>query len=260
MAQFCMKIAGVAARVESLFESTRDYCRNYLTEEEPEFTIIVTRENLEFEQEDLRREAVEEGMRLRRFTDPFLDRAAIQRQFAEFLLTRETLMLHGSTVAVDGQAYLFTAKCGAGKSTHTRLWCQVFGDRAVMINDDKPFLKITGEDVAACGAPWSGKHGLDTNVQLPLKGICILERGQENRVFPIPAAEAEPMLRKQSYYPLSPETAKSYESLLQLLLQRVPCYRMTCTKDTQAARVAHGVMSGDFSGNLSEPVDRAEKI
>ena len=36
----------------------------------------------------------------------------------------------GSTVAVDGQAYLFTAPCHTGKSTHTRLWRELFGDRA----------------------------------------------------------------------------------------------------------------------------------
>ena len=136
MAVFNIRIAGCSAAVSSLFASTRDYCGKYLTEENPECTITVNREDLIFEQEALRQEALEEGIRIRTFTDPFLERTAIQRKLAEFLFDRDILMTHGSTVAVDGKAYLFTARCGTGKSTHTRLWRQVFGNRAVMINDD----------------------------------------------------------------------------------------------------------------------------
>ena len=158
MAQFRIEIAGYTGRIDSLFESTRDYCRKYLTEGEPDFSVSVTREDLAFEQEALRQEAQEEGIKIRRFTDPFLERTSIQRKFAEFLFEQRVLMTHGSTVAVDGKAYLFTARCGTGKSTHTRLWRQVFGDRARMVNDDKPFLKLTEEGVLACGSPWSGKH------------------------------------------------------------------------------------------------------
>ena len=109
MAQFCIRIAGHTARVTSLFDSTRDYCGKYLTEDSPQCHITVTREDLAFEQESLRQEALEEGIRIRVFTDPFLERAAIQRKLAEFLFDRDILMTHGSTVAVDGKAYLFTA-------------------------------------------------------------------------------------------------------------------------------------------------------
>ena len=35
MANFCIKIAGHVAAVTSVFDSTRDYCKDYLTEEEP---------------------------------------------------------------------------------------------------------------------------------------------------------------------------------------------------------------------------------
>ena len=152
MAQFLIEIAGYTGRIDSLFESTRDYCRKYLTESEADFSVTVTREDLEFEQEALRLEALEEGIKVRKFTDPFLDRTAIQRKCAEFLFDRDVLMTHGSTVAVDGKAYLFTARCGTGKSTHTRLWRQVLGDRARMVNDDKPFLKVTETSVLACGS------------------------------------------------------------------------------------------------------------
>lgn len=242
MAQFLISIAGYKGCIHSLFESTRDYCRKYLAEGDPDFSVTVTREDLAFEQEALRQEALEEGIRIRVFTDPFLDRTTIQRKTAEFLFDRDVLMSHGSTVAVDGKAYLFTARCGTGKSTHTRLWRQVFGDRAVMVNDDKPFLKISGDGVLACGSPWSGKHGLDTNIMVPLQGICILDRGPENRIKRISPEEALPMLLHQSYCPLDPGKQARFEALVRQLTEKTPLWHMYCNMDPSAAEVSHNAM------------------
>ena len=160
MDTFVIEIAGLAVEIEPLYMSTREYCRAYLCEREAEVTVCVTEDDLKREQELLDLEAAEEGLRKRKFSGPFLERAVIQRRVAEALLERNVLMMHGSTVAVDGQAYLFTAACGTGKSTHTRLWREAFGSRAVMVNDDKPFLKVTGGSVLAYGSPWTGKHGI----------------------------------------------------------------------------------------------------
>jgi serine kinase of HPr protein (carbohydrate metabolism regulator) len=244
MEEFRIRIAGYTAGVCSLFASTRDYCGRYLTEEAPRCHITVTREDLEFEQEFLRQEALEEGIKVRKFTDPFLERAAIQRKLADFLFEQDVLMTHGSTVAVDGKAYLFTAKCGTGKSTHTRLWRQVFGDRAVMVNDDKPFLKITEEGILACGSPWSGKHGLDSNISVPLKGICILHRGEENRIRRIGAEDAIEMLLHQSYVSDNTALQQKTFALVNRLTQCIPLWEMSCTKSTDAAILSHGMMSG----------------
>jgi hypothetical protein len=242
MAEFTMKIAGYAARVTSLFESTPQYFRPYLTEETPRFFFAVTREDIAFESRFLYEEALAEGFKVRNFPDPFLERAAIQRKFAEALFDLDVLLLHGSTVAVDGSAYLFTARSGTGKSTHTRLWREAFGSRAVMINDDKPFLKVTPEGVTACGAPWSGKHGLDTNITVPLKGICLLERGAENHIQPLPQEDALVFLQKQCHLPAEPEKYSRLLELLQMLTRQVPLWHMTCTKDLQAAHTAYQAM------------------
>ena len=242
MASFCMKIAGVVARVTCLFQSTPLYFRAYVTEEKEQFSISVSREDLIFEQAELDAEAVQEGFRFRTFTDPFLERAAIQRAFAEFLFDRGVLLLHGSTVAVDGQAYLFTARSGTGKSTHTRLWCQAFGSRAAMINDDKPFVAVTGEGVTAFGSPWSGKHGLDNNIAAPLAGICFLERGQENRIRPASREELLPQLLKQGYSPMDEKKSPMYKQLMQLLVDKIPLWQMQCNKDISAAHTAFEAM------------------
>ena len=195
MDAFVMEVAGLVTQVQPMFFSTREYCRPYLSERKPEFFIEVTGEDLIRQQAALDQEADQEGLRRRKFTDPFLERTVIQEKIAEKLLERNTLLLHGSTVAVDGQAYLFTAPCGTGKSTHTRLWKQVFGERAVMVNDDKPFLELKDSGILLHGSPWSGKHGLDSNISVPLGGICLLERGSENRIHTLSPEQALPMLR-----------------------------------------------------------------
>ena len=233
MDSFVMEIAGFAVGVEPLCESTRMYCREYWTDREPEFHVTVKREELVQEQTLLNIEADEEGLKRRKFSDMFLERSVIQRRVAENLARRDVLLMHGSTVAVDGRAYLFTAPCGTGKSTHTRLWREVFGDRAVMVNDDKPFLKLTAEGVLACGSPWTGKHGIGTNVCVPLGGICILSRGRENVIRPAEQEQTLDFLRSQCFPPQG----------LEKLLSRVRLWQMECTKEPEAALTAHGAMS-----------------
>lgn len=244
MAQFCIEIAGRVAAVVSRFESTRDYCARYLSGKEPDFAVEVRSEDLILEQALADQEALEEGLKRRKFTDPFLERAVIQRKVAEALLAYDTLLFHGSAVAVDGEGYLFTAACGTGKSTHTRFYREVFGDRAVMVNDDKPFLRFTEAGMLLCGAPWSGKHGLDTNIAVPLRGICILERGEENTIGPLTAEEAAPMLLHQSAVPLEEMRLDDFHRLVEALGNRVCLWRMACTKDPAAALVSYRAMSG----------------
>ena len=233
-----MEVAGLAAHVQPIFVTTREYCRSYLTDRQPEFFVEVTGEDLIHQQSALDREADEEGLRRRKFTDPFLERTVIQEKIAAKLLERDTLLLHGSTVAVDGQAYLFTAPCGTGKSTHTRLWREQFGDRAVMVNDDKAFLQLRPEGVWAYGSPWTGKHGIGTNISVPLKGICFLQRGSENRIQKAQPQEWLPELIHQCFLP-----EERYAPLVSQLAQRIPLWEMTCTKDTQSAAVAFNAMS-----------------
>ena len=233
-----IEVAGLATYVQPMFFSTREYCRLYLTERQPEFFVEVTPEDLVRQQAALDQEADREGLRRRKFTDPFLERTVIQEKIAGKLLEADTLLLHGSTVAVDGQAYLFTAPCGTGKSTHTRLWREQFGNRAVMVNDDKVFLQLRQQEVWAYGSPWTGKHGIGTNISVPLKGICFLQRGTENRIQRAMAEKWLPELIHQSFLP-----EERYAPLVQQLAQRIPLWEMTCTKDPQAAAIAYEAMS-----------------
>lgn len=240
MAEFVLKIAGHTAHVTSLFASTPDFLGKYRSDEAPEFSITVFPEDLPAEQELWDIEAREEGFRPRKFSDQFLERAVIQRKFAEALFEKDILLFHGSTLAFGGKAYIFAGRSGTGKSTHTRLWRETFGNQVIMVNDDKPFLTITDSGILASGSPWSGKHGLDSSITLPLGGICILERGTENRIVPLSPEEALPMLAEHGCPPSEPEVR--YIALVEKLSRSVPLWKMECTKDPAAARTARKTM------------------
>ena len=237
-----MEVAGLVIGVQPLFESTIEYCRAYLVDKAPDFCVQLSCDDLAAEQALLEQEAVEEGLKIRKFKEPFLERSAIQRRVADRLLACDTLMLHGSTIAVDGMAYLFTAPCKTGKSTHTRLWRELFGQRAIMVNDDKPFLHISSSGVKAYGSPWSGKHGLASNVCVPLKGICLLRRGTENQICPGDTELLKAALYDQAHSPLDVTLAEKAKSLVDALVSQVPLWEMACNKELEAAEVAAKAM------------------
>ncbi len=249
MEQFLMQAAGRVVAVSALFESTRQYCSEYLCEGEPDFSVTITPQDLAFEREKAMQEDAAEGLPPRNLEDPLLERTAVQRKIAEELFAYDTILFHGSVVAVDGEGYLFTAKSGTGKSTHTRLWRELFGERAVMVNDDKPFLCVTQDGVMVYGSPWNGKHGLGCNICVPLKAICILGRGEHNVIQKVPAADAVPMLLQQSNRPMQPGLLAKYMDILDRIAQKAGFYRLACTVDRKAAIIAYEAMSGKAYGS-----------
>lgn len=239
-----MRIAGRVVAVSALFRSTRKYCGLYLCEAEPDFSVELTPQDIAFEQEATDRERTMEGLPVYKMEDSLLERTALQRKIAEKLFEYDTLLFHGSVIAVDGEAYLFTAKSGTGKSTHTRLWREMLGEKAVMVNDDKPFLRLMADGIHVCGSPWNGKHGLGSNIDVPLKAICILERGEQNEIHKISANEAVLMLLQQSNRPQQPSLLPKYMELLDNIANKTAFYRLKCNMDPAAAELSYRTMSG----------------
>ena len=110
-----------------------------------------------------------------------------------------------------------------------------------MVNDDRPFVQLTTAGITVWGSPWSGKHGLDTNIHVPLAGICLLERGAENIIRPAQPAELKELLK--GFRPQTSQQAARYEALLEDILRRTPLWQLSCTKDPAAAKVAFEAMS-----------------
>lgn len=229
--RFVVKLADTPIEARVLYESTRQFLREYLTEETAAFFVAVTEENIAYERQKADPKY--------HFTDAYLETLALYRQISAGLLDYDTLLFHGSAIAVDGQAYLFTAKSGTGKSTHTALWRKRFGARAVMVNDDKPLLRMTEQGVTVYGTPWDGKHRLSSNIAVPLKAVCILERDTKNHIGAVSPRDAWPMLMQQSSRPSDPAKLSQAMRLLDVLVAKTGIYRMGCNMEPEAAETAY---------------------
>ena len=165
--------------------------------------------------------------------------------FYMHLLVHDGLMVHSSAVVMDGRAYLFSAPSGTGKSTHTQLWLRQFGDRAAILNDDKPALRRINGQWYAYGTPWSGKTDLNLPMGVPLAGICLIGRGEENTIERITGTKALPLLMNETIRPKRKDLAARLLGHLDKLLSEVPVWKMKCNMDPQAALVSYEAMSGE---------------
>lgn len=155
------------------------------------------------------------------------------------------LLIHSSAVVVDGWAYLFSAPCGTGKSTHTGLWLKTFGDRAHMLNDDKPALRLEDGVWYAYGTPWSGKYDISANERVPVAGIAMVERSESNWIEPFGGASAVFALLEQTARPADGGLRGKLLENLDKLLTRVPVWKLHCNMDPEAATVSYHAMFGN---------------
>lgn len=227
--------------IHNIYSYIEDYCKDYLCDcDHVDYSISISMSDILYEKEKSRREDIKEGILIREFSNAYLETLAVYRKICRCLLDENILLFHGSVVSVDGIGYLFTAKSGTGKSTHTKYWREYFKDRAIMINDDKPLLEIKDGHVNVYGTPWDDKHRLSTNMCVPLKAICILLRGQDNRICRIDGMDAYSMLIQQVNRPVGDVVAMSKTlELIDRLCSCVEFYSMHCTMDIDAARVAY---------------------
>lgn len=165
-------------------------------------------------------------------------------EFHRKILKFSGLMFHSSCVVVDGTAYLFSADSGTGKSTHTALWLKLFGERAFILNDDKPILRIVEDELFAYGSPFSGKTELNRNAKAKIGGICFIERAQQNSIEKITAKQALPLFMKQTYHNVKKEDLNTYLAVTDKVLSHTNLYILKCNMDIEAAKVAYEGMSG----------------
>ena len=238
MVEFRVELAGVPIGIRCRYEANKSFLREYLTEKTPQFTIEPTDADLLRAQEECDCLDRAEGRGTVSRSAFFFENTAINRLIAERITEFDVLLMHGSALCLDGEAYIFTAPSGTGKSTHARLWREVFGDRVFMINDDKPMLRIREDGVKAYGTPWNGKHNLSRNTSAPVRAIARLVRSEENRVEPMTKSDAFTALVAQALSSKDPAVMGRVLALEKRLLDQVRFYTLYCNMEPDAARVA----------------------
>ena len=242
---FTIKLAGLLIEINSIHDEIYKMCKDYLAEGEPaDFTVTTSETDIAFEREKSIREAILEHLKPTIYPDPYLETLAVYRKIAVEMLKHDTFLMHGSVVAVSGEAFLFTAPSGTGKTTHTRLWLENIPG-AYVVNGDKPLVRVRDGFTEACGTPWAGKEAMNTNVIVPLKAICLLTRGEKNTIREMSFLEAYPHLFQQIYRPTEAETVKKTMELIRRLGESVRIYLLACNMEPEAALVAAEAMMRD---------------
>ena len=205
-------------------------CKNYLYDGDATPDIVIREELYELDR-----------------WQPLPDDAAIYMEsgmyFYFFLLAHSGMMLHSSAVELDGKAYLFSGDSGTGKSTHTRLWQQVFGERAQIFNDDKPALRHIDGKWYAYGTPWCGKDGINQNKKLPLAGICFLKQAKENKIRRLNAKEVLSRVMAQTLFRF--KSVGSLDLLLATvdkLVREIPVFELENRPEPEAAQLSYETM------------------
>ena len=213
-------------------------CKDYLAEfSQEDFSVYVSESILE-----------ENYSRLVKFSDDKisneiieLESVLISQEIARNMLSYNTFLMHGSVVALDNKAYMFSASSGVGKTTRTRLWLSMYPG-SLVVNGDKPLIKITDSQAIACGTPWCGKEGWNTNTMVPLRAIFLLERADEREkssIEEISLGKAIPFLLQQTYCPEEPELMRKTLALLKSLEGKVKIYRFCSTQTEDSIRLAY---------------------
>lgn len=233
-----LRLADRVIRVNNLYPYIESYCAGYICDdcsEAVDFIVDITEDDIAFERQRTEKEA-----RAAQAGDGgYLETLAVYRKIAERMPEYDTVLFHGSAVAVDGEGYLFTAKSGTGKSTHTRLWREYFGERAVMVNDDKPLIRVSEDGAYVYGTPWNGKHRLGANISVPLRGLCALERAAYNSITPADGRELYSLLMQQTYRPRNAAALSRTLTLIDRLADSVRLYTLRCNMDPRAAQISY---------------------
>ena len=239
------RIAELNFKINSIYEQIHSFCGEYAAcGVEPDFEINITPEDIALEAKMAEKSDIAEGRKPIAYPEHYLEHLAVYRKLADLAIGKDILLMHGSAIAVDGEAYLFTAVSGTGKSTHTRLWREHFGDRAVMVNDDKPLLRVTESETRIYGTPWNGKHRLGNNIDMPLRAICFLRRGEKNTISEVGYSELFPTLLQQTHRPPTPIALMQVMALMDAMAKNVKFYILDCNMEPDAPVVSYEGMSG----------------
>lgn len=238
-----IQLAGVPIEIHTLFDSLPN-AGDYETDENPAFTVCITEQDIIAEQKKSMAECAYEGIPYPNYAPAELENTAIYRKIAAILPEYDAFVFHGSAVAVGEKAYLFTAKSGTGKTTHTNLWLKNI-DGSYVVNGDKPILRIIDGKPFVCGTPWMGKEGYGCNKNVLLSAICFLNRGTDNRIEKAEFQKVYPRLIGQCYRPENGLLVAKTVKLLEKIGGCVPIYELFCNMDDEAALVAFGGMSDD---------------
>ena len=238
MTEVKINLANMIIRIQGVYDTLREYCKEYITTEKEieDFSITVTSEEIQNE-----RESNEYDQK----SDNYIEIIMTLLKIADELPDRNKFLMHGALVAWKRAGYIFTAPSGTGKTTHVRLWKKYLGSDAEIINGDKPILEVKEDEIVAYGTPWAGKERLQKNTCVPVRGICFLRQSEINTIHKLSKKEALLLLLPQINIMSDSQKAGKTLELFSEVLERIPIYEFRCNISEQAVKCSFDILTAE---------------
>lgn len=152
----------------------------------------------------------------------------------EHLVARENgFLFHSSYIDWNGQAILFTAPSGTGKSTQADLWHQYRGTQ--ILNGDRSVIRSENGKIMVAGIPLAGSSQYCQNKSLPLAAVVYLEQAPETTIRKVRGFEAIRRLWEgASVNTWDQEDMRRVSSVIMETAESVPVFHLACTPDLSA--------------------------
>lgn len=142
-------------------------------------------------------------------------------------------VFHCSYIEDKGEAILFTAPSGTGKSTQAELWAKYRGAR--IINGDRAVVKMENGVPLACGIPFAGSSVYCENKTFPIKAVVYLAQAPQTTIREMRGYEAFSKIWEgvsvNTWNRLDMDAASH---TVATLVERVPVFYMPCMPDQSA--------------------------
>ncbi|NLN50286.1 MAG: hypothetical protein GX149_01505 [Acholeplasmataceae bacterium] len=174
---------------------------------------------------------------------PGIEYTIYQMIFMEIALERAFLPLHASAFVYKNKAILVSGPSGTGKSTLSRRMNRLY--ELIILNDDKPLLRLEGDKIMVYSSPFSGKEALNNNLVCPLGKIVFIAQGKENKFSKLSSKEAINELLKNMFRPESKEIWEVATIAANKIIKEDLLIQYDCLNEDSAAEQLKKYLDGE---------------
>jgi len=161
--------------------------------------------------------------------------------FLELAVHNNYLPLHASAFSVGKYTILLSAPSGIGKSTQTRFFKETYKD-IILINEDKPLLKLIDGHFYVVGTPWSGKDVINSNVIKKVDGIFFLNQADELNIVSLSEHDKIRHIFKNIQRPVYQDLVEPLTKMINLLINSVNISMFNCINDKESAQFLYNYL------------------
>ena len=163
--------------------------------------------------------------------------------FLSALLYYRAVIIHASYIIFDGQAILFTAESGGGKSTQADLWQKY--ESAQIINGDRAVIKKEDDGWFVHSLPLCGSSGICLNKSAKLRAVVSLNKDDKNRVEKLtPRQKLNILMNQLSFEAYKKDDFDKALNFIDEMISHVDFISLNCTPDDRAVKTLKDYLNG----------------